>query len=829
MPVTRAAFRANPGEFFGDQSSIAVRQFGVLLAAETTPQAPEAAMSQQAFTFGGATSGITLDAAAGMRLMEPRAFQLGSAHFLVTAQWRRADNTTAPLGVLSTLFAAGGKASFTPAAAASGSGQLAITVQTGRAGAGGPTGLVASPAARFPGAVIAIRAAHTGALHISDALYIYLPPSLVVPGGGIQYFVADDGSTYTDPSLALSKLARASEGQVYPARIAGASIGPADSFAVLNRKPGGMVFPDRARFNGAQIFLQADLFTGPTQFQTLGAIATVDQASTGFPNLRIPAGTWPAFTYAPSVASMNGAIPSSGMLSILVRPLAGDFIPAAELVVMNRAGRSLLVYLPEVSGANAAGVRLLVADDGSTWFMPTDSVKQQSVLQQQSFNGLVLARASAGQTLPLPGLWPLQQRIPVAENLCRAERASLLSIGELGIDPELGRFALPPADPALTQGNFTVDYIEAFSAAIGANSERELASTNPATRLVSQSGDADSALTQVLDGAPVHSSLADAIAAAGNGDVIEIVDSATYSAPAAIVLNNAAVKDLTIRAAAGERPCFTFYSAANTPAAASLLVTAPMTSLALDGLLVSGGAMFIESRVQQLTVTSCTLDPESGSSQSLVAVDTGPDSAASWLISRSIAGGLRAGPGVGQLTVSDSIVDQKNGFAIAGLAALTSPPAVLGLQSDNAAKIVQLERVTVFGAMVCEVLRASECLFDDVALVEDQQSGCVRFTRFEKGSVLPPRYQCIPNETQLASCKGQTRCFAPAFNSRLFGRPTYAQLARGCPDEILSASENGAEVGAFAGTQNTIRLRNLTTKLQEFMPVGLSGVIVAET
>ena len=65
------------------------------------------AASQRAFTFGGATSGITLDAAAGMRLMEPRAFQLGSAHFLITAQWRRADDTTTPLGVLSTLLAAG--------------------------------------------------------------------------------------------------------------------------------------------------------------------------------------------------------------------------------------------------------------------------------------------------------------------------------------------------------------------------------------------------------------------------------------------------------------------------------------------------------------------------------------------------------------------------------------------------------------------------------------------------------------------------------------------------------------------------------------------------
>jgi hypothetical protein len=83
-------------------------------------------------------------------------------------------------------------------------------------------------------------------------------------------------------------------------------------------------------------------------------------------------------------------------------------------------------------------------------------------------------------------------------------------------------------------------------------------------------------------------------------------------------------------------------------------------------------------------------------------------------------------------------------------------------------------------------------LFDDIAIVQDQQSGCVRFTRFERGSVLPRRFQCIPNDSQLASCQGNTRCIPPAFNSCLFGRPSYAQLSRSCRSEILTASEAGA-------------------------------------
>ncbi len=814
-PITRAAFAANPWEFFGSDSSIAVRQFGVLLAADAAPQNAPSSNNQTPFTFGGATS-VALAPTIGMRLLQPRAFQLGSAFFLITAEWRHANNSTTNLGTLNTLSAALNKPSFTAAATATGAGQLAISVQTD----GG------SPAARFPGAVLAVRATRAGALHTTDAVYAYLPPAFLQPGKPAQYFVAADGSTWADPALS-AQAAKSSEGQVWPARIPTASPDAASAFTALNRRPGGMVIPDAARFGGAGALVQADLYTG--QFQTLGAIATIAQPSANFATLQVPAGTWPAFTYAPSIASLNGTMPSQGILSILVVPLGGAFIPASEIVLVNRAGQSLLVYLPEISGATSAGVRVFVADDGSTWFAPVDALKLETTLSQQVFNGLTVARQAVGQSLPIPGAWPLQQRLPVAVNLCRSERASLVGPGELGIDPELGRFALTANDPAIAQGALTVDFAEAFSAAIGANSERQLASNSLATRLVSRSGDADSALTAVLGGAPIHTTLTDAIAAANNGDVIEIVDSATYGASAGVPLNKGAVKDLIIRAAAGQRPCLTFYSAANMPASSSLLVTVPMDSLSLDGLLVSGGPVFVESRVQQLNVNSCTLDPLTAAFASVVAVDTGGGSGASWLVSASITGGLRTGPGVAQLTVSDAIVDQKNGTAIGGLAGLTSPPAVLKLASDTAATSVQLERVTVLGSVFCEILRASECLFDSIAIVQDQQSGCVRFTRFEKGSVLPRRYQSIPNDAQLSACGRQVRCLAPAFNSRLFGRPAYAQLGYSCPGAILRASESGAEVGAFASTLNTIRLGNLRTKLQEFMPVGLSAVIVAET
>ncbi len=92
-----------------------------------------------------------------------------------------------------------------------------------------------------------------------------------------------------------------------------------------------------------------------------------------------------------------------------MRPLSGDFIPATELIVSNRFGESLLVYLPEMTNAPAQGVRFFVAEDGSTVFVPAEASEMPD-LKQPTLTGLGVARESAGQVLPIPGRWPLQQR-----------------------------------------------------------------------------------------------------------------------------------------------------------------------------------------------------------------------------------------------------------------------------------------------------------------------------------------------------------------------------------------------------------------------------------
>jgi len=246
-----------------------------------------------------------------------------------------------------------------------------------------------------------------------------------------------------------------------------------------------------------------------------------------------------------------------------------------------------------------------------------------------------------------------------------------------------------------------------------------------------------------------------------------------------------------------------------------------MEALELSGLLLSGGPMLLHNAVAQLRFEACTLDPNSSSTASLICADNNARNRADYILCRCITGGIVLGPGVERLTLADSIVHQRSGLAISS--GTGSPPAFLSAAN------VQLERVTVFGLIRCEVLSTSECLLSDLAFVADQQSGCVRFTRFQRGSVLPRRYRCVPTESQTKASSEPWLCAVPVFNSRRFGRPDYAQLASACPAEILTAGESGAEVGAFAARLNTIRFNNLQTKLREFLPVGLSAVVVAET
>jgi hypothetical protein len=137
-----------------------------------------------------------------------------------------------------------------------------------------------------------------------------------------------------------------------------------------------------------------------------------------------------------------------------------------------------------------------------------------------------------------------------------------------------------------------------------------------------------------------------------------------------------------------------------------------------------------------------------------------------------------------------------------------------------------LTRCTILGRYFVHRLEASECVLDDFGVVDDTQHGCVRFTAWVEGSVLPRQYESVTVPSRGA-----------IFVSREFGRPEYAQLAPTADAAILTpaggtisqGAEKGSEMGAFSRELSAIKERSLLIKYREFMPIGMVPVIVHVT
>ncbi|HUO54851.1 MAG TPA: hypothetical protein VMU18_08930, partial [Rhodoblastus sp.] len=143
-----------------------------------------------------------------------------------------------------------------------------------------------------------------------------------------------------------------------------------------------------------------------------------------------------------------------------------------------------------------------------------------------------------------------------------------------------------------------------------------------------------------------------------------------------------------------------------------------------------------------------------------------------------------------------------------------------------------LSRCTVLGRIVAHRLRASECILQKFAVADDLQDGCLRFSAFARSSRVARKYECVSVPDG-----------APLFVSTEFGHPAYAQLSATADLQILpekapnGAAQNtisagatdGSEMGAYARDKNPIRARALMLKMQEYMPAGLTPVVINVT
>jgi hypothetical protein len=150
-------------------------------------------------------------------------------------------------------------------------------------------------------------------------------------------------------------------------------------------------------------------------------------------------------------------------------------------------------------------------------------------------------------------------------------------------------------------------------------------------------------------------------------------------------------------------------------------------------------------------------------------------------------------------------------------------PAALALAAGTA----ELLRVTVLGRTFVHRLWASDSILDGFTAVEDTQDGCVRFSAVTVGSSVPRRYLSVSIAVD-----------APLFTSRAFGAPGYGQLldsadraiVGGASDvTITEGAETGSEMGAYSSQLAPIKERGLLVKFDEYMPLGLTPVVVHVT
>jgi hypothetical protein len=481
---------------------------------------------------------------------------------------------------------------------------------------------------------------------------------------------------------------------------------------------------------------------------------------------------------------------------------------------------------------------------GSNWVSPAEA-QLPTPISQPLFD--------ANEKLPLDDsavrLYP--DSLSVLSTPTPAVDDDIIAPDNLKLRPARGRFeytgssafASPPAD-------IWVKYHYGFSSEIGAG---------PYDRRLGRKAPPTPGQPKIVSGGVILTG-ANGVPSSGT---LTLGDSLTYPGVDDISVQG----QLTLRADNKQRPLIRLPEGQPGSSTEWIVTGEKGSCLVLDGLFIGGGDVVLRGDFDCVTITCCTLDPGSSPGATsdaspplgtFVLAADGRDLVPTrlWIeqgtigtltVERSITGPIhtRAGGKVETLVITDSIVQAIPNSTPGTLSSPpdgsppdSSPPespprplpadAALALYDSE----VQLFRCTVLGEIFVHRLDASECILRDYAEVDDTQHGCVRFTAWADGSVLPRKYESV-----------RIPPGAPLFTSTDFGQPGYLQLLPTADSAILAVSdptaapqntisagaEDGSEMGAFAREKNPIKERGLLIKFQEFMPAGLVPVVIYVT
>ena len=295
-------------------------------------------------------------------------------------------------------------------------------------------------------------------------------------------------------------------------------------------------------------------------------------------------------------------------------------------------------------------------------------------------------------------------------------------------------------------------------------------------------------------------------------------DSRTYtSMPATVTI--AAGAELRIEAAQRTRPVIRVAPGTTWKFVGQADAHGVGSSLVLDGLWLAGCDVVLSGAFDTVTLRTCTVDP--GDSLDGVTPTTAADGVAlapchlviagtirNLVVDRCVLGPIAMDPDpkkteVENVAISDCIVQ----------ATLSNEDAIQ-LRTGMASVV----RTTVLGTSHFHRVEASDVIFDDVAIALDGQQGCTRFSAYATGSRLPRLYECVeiaPKEE--------------LFVSRAFGNAAYGQLLESVDAAIAEGADDGSEMGAYCREKVPIKERSLLVKFQEYVPVGMTPVLIYVT
>lgn len=271
--------------------------------------------------------------------------------------------------------------------------------------------------------------------------------------------------------------------------------------------------------------------------------------------------------------------------------------------------------------------------------------------------------------------------------------------------------------------------------------------------------------------------------------------------------------------------------------------TPPGTAPALLDVPLARPTTGAENRLEQLTLTDCTLVPgwgfqaatDDGKPQKVAQPNTPVlqlgANAVALKATNSILGGIRSNP-LATVSLTNCIVDATDPGNTAYAATEQAHGAIeltrlSGEKSGGAA--LTMNGCTVVGRVHASVLQyVSDCIFwayhdkkGNAGLVADRrQQGCMRFSFLPFRAAVPAQYECV---------RQAVAGVFPVFVTTLYGQPGYLKLMACTDDSIRRGADDGSEMGAYHFVMAPQRESDLQIRLQEYVPMGMEFGIVYQT